>query len=98
MDVQLPSSGCNILISDSSFYNYSSDSKTRERYYIYDGKAFKAESVYNQYGYTYSGDCLSTGSLVYRPELEVYFPVISFILVCALFLFIYHIFIKRLLP
>lgn len=98
MDVVLPDTGCNVLISSTSFYNYSTDSKTREQYYIYDGVAHKQSSVYNQYGYTYTGDCLSTGDLVYKPELEIYFPFINFLLIFAVLLLVYHVIIKRLLP
>lgn len=98
MDVALPSSGCNIINSSTTFYNYSSDSRTRESYVIYDGVAQLQSSTYNQYGYSYTGTCLHTGDLVYKPELKVYFPILSFMLVCSILLFIYHVFIKRLLP
>lgn len=98
MNVELPSTGCNIINSATSFYNYSSDSRTREAYIIYDGKAIKQSSTYNQYGYTYSGDCLRTGDLQYKPELTVYFPILSFCIICFLTVIIYKIFIKRLMP
>lgn len=98
MNVELPNTGCNIINSSTTFYNYSSDSKTRETYVIYDGKAILQSSTYNQYGYTYSGDCLVTGDIVYRPEISIYFPILSFIIICSILLFIYHIIIKRLLP
>lgn len=98
MDVVLPTTGCNIINSSTTFYNYSPDGRTRASYVIYDGKAFLQSSNTNQYGYTYTGDCLVTGDLVYKPELDVYFPVISFCIICAILLFIYHLFIKRLLP
>ena len=98
MDVVLPSTGCNIINNSTTFYNYSPDSKTRTIYVIYDGKAFVQSSSYNQYGYSYSGDCLVTGDLVYKPELQVYFPLASFCIICFLLLMIYRIFIKRLLP
>lgn len=97
MNVELPDTGCNILISSSSFYNYSTDLRTREQYYIYEGVARKQSSTYNQYGYTYTGDCLTTGDLVYKPELQVYFPVINFCLFCVVLLLVYNIIIKRLL-
>lgn len=70
MNVELPSTGCNIIGSATTFYNYSPDSKTRDTYIIYDGKAIKQSTSYNQYGYSYSGDCLNTGDLVYRPEVK----------------------------
>ena len=98
MYVELPETGCNIINSSTSFYNYSTDGRTRQNYVIYDGKAFLQSSTTNQYGYSYTGDCLSTGDLVYQPELRVYFPIISFCLCCAILLFIYNIFLKRLLP
>lgn len=98
MDVVLPSTGCNIINSSTSFYNYSTDGHTRETYVIYDGKAILQSSNTSQYGYTYTGTCLSTGDLVYKPELDVYFPILAFILCCSILLFIYHVFIKRLLP
>lgn len=98
MDVSLPSSGCNILISSNSFYNYSNDRRTRQRYYIYDGVAKLESSTTSSYTYDYSGTCLHTGDLVYRPELKVYFPILSFLLVFGITIFIYHLIIKRLLP
>ena len=85
MNVELPSSGCNIINSSTTFYNYSADSKTRESYVIYEGKAFLQSSSYNQYGYSYSGTCLVTGDLVYQPQLkEVFFPILS--IGCFLFI------------
>lgn len=98
MDVVLPSTGCNIINSSTSFYNYSADARTRESYVIYDGSALLQSSSYNQYGYTYTGTCLHTGDLVYKPELKVYFPLASFCVVCFLLIMIYRIFLKRLLP
>lgn len=98
MNVELPSTGCNVINSSTSFYNYSPDAKTRTSYVIYDGKALVQGTSYNQYGYTYSGDCLVTGDLKYHPEIEVYFPIISFCIVCFLFCVIYKMMIKRLMP
>ena len=98
MDVELPSTGCNILTGSTSFYNYNSNNTVRDVYYIYEGVAHKQSSSYNQYGYTYTGDCLITGDLVYKPELQVFFPLAQFCLICFIILMIYRIFIKRLLP
>lgn len=86
MNVDLPTTGCNIINSSTSFYNYSDDYHTRSVYFIYDGKAIKQSENYSQYGYTYTGDCLSTGDLVYKPELTVFFQVFS--LVMTLFILI----------
>lgn len=41
---------------------------------------------------------LQEGDIVYKPELKVYFPVISFCIICFILLMIYRIFLKRLLP
>lgn len=98
MNVELPSTGCNIIQSSTTFYNYSSDSRTRETYVIYDGVAHRQSSNTSSYPYTYTGDCLHTGDLVYKPELEIYFPILSFCLCCVIGLLVYNIFLKRLLP
>lgn len=98
MNVELPSSGCNVINSSTTFYNYSSDSRTRETYVIYDGVAHLQASQTNQYGYTYSGTCLHTGDLVYHPELQVQFPIYSLFIVVLLTVLVYRVMIKRLLP
>lgn len=98
MDVVLPTTGCNIISNSTTFYNYSSDGRTRSTYVIYDGKALLQSTNTSQYGYTYTGDCLVTGDLVYKPEIEVYFPLAAFCVICFILIMIYRIFIKRLLP
>lgn len=98
MDVVLPETGCNIINSSTSFYNYSSDGRTRASYVIYDGKAFLQSTNTSQYGYSYSGDCLVTGDLVYKPEIDVYFPIVAFCIICFITYVIYNIIIKRLMP
>lgn len=95
MDVVLPETGCNIINSSTSFYNYSPDGRTRKSYIIYDGKAILQSTSTSQYGYTYTGDCLTTGDLIYKPEIEIYFPVIAFILICAAILLAYKIVLWR---
>lgn len=98
MNVELPISGCNILRSDTSFYNYSPDSRTRSTYYIFDGQARLESTSTSQYGYTYSGTCLQTGDLVYKPEIEIYFRFMSLSLFIFILFLIYKIIFKRLLP
>lgn len=80
MKVELPSEGCNIISSDTSIYNYTDNNRTRKRYIIYDGKLILQANDYSQYGYTYTGTCLNTGDLIYKPELKVYFEVISIVI------------------
>lgn len=98
MEVQLPSTGCNIINNATSFYNYSQDGRTRDVYYIYEGVPYLQSSSYNQYGYTYSGTCLQTGDLIYKPELQVYYPALSILLFLVILSVIYHLIIKRLMP
>lgn len=97
MNVELPSTGCNIINSATSFYNYSTDNKTREVYVIYEGKALLQSSTYNQYGYTHTGTCLNTGDLVYEPELRVYFPIFAFCLIASAMFLAYKIVLGRFL-
>lgn len=98
MNVELPSSGCNIIRGDSSFFNYSDDGHTRETYYIFGGEAFLESSTYSQYGFTHNGTCLETGDLVYRPELQIYFPLISFGFFSFVLIVIWRVILRNLLP
>jgi len=98
MYVDLPDTGCNIINSSTSFYNYSTDARTRTTYYIYEGVAHAGAVATNNMGYTYSGTCLVDGDLVFKPESEVYFPFLSFCAVCFILVIIYKVIIKRLLP
>ena len=95
MNVDLPSTGCNIINSSTSFYNYSSDSHTRVNYIIYDGKAVKQSESYSQTGYIYTGDCLSTGDLVYKPELAVFFQYFSIVLTVVIFAIISKVLLRK---
>ena len=51
--------------------------------------------TYNQYGYTYSGSCLHTGDLVYKPELTFYFNLAGFVLVAFLLILISRLFVRK---
>ena len=95
MEVELPTYGCNIINSANTFYNYSTDGHTREYWIIYEGKALLQSSTYNQYGYTYTGTCLTTNDLIYKPELKIYMPIFSFMIVCAAILLAYKIVLWR---
>lgn len=98
MDVVLPDYGCNILSSSTNFYNYSNNNRTRETYIIFDGVAHLQSTNTQVNAYNYTGTCLSTGDLVYRPEVRVYFPILAFASICFITILIYKIFIKRLMP
>lgn len=98
MDVVLPTTGCNVLNSATTFYNYSPDSRTRSTYIIFDGEAHLQSTMYNQSGFNYTGDCLTTGDLVYKPEYkEFVMPFCSFIAFAFILGFIYKIFIRGLM-
>lgn len=99
MNVELPTTGCNIIQSSTTFYNYSPDAKTRESYVIYDGQALLQSSSYNDRGYAYTGTCLTTGDLVYKPEYKDFImPLTAFLVFCFILSLVYKIIIKRLLP
>lgn len=95
MNVELPTTGCNIINSSTSFYNYTNNNRTRTLYYIYDGKAIKSSETTNTYGWDVTGTCLNNGDIIYKPELKIYFPLISFCVVCAAFLLAYKIVLWR---
>lgn len=97
MNVELPSTGCNIINSAVSFYNYSNNNRTRALYYIYDGQAKKANETTSTYGYEYTGTCLRTGDLVYAPEMKIFIPFICIILIMAAWVIIYNTMLKRFL-
>lgn len=97
MNVELPNTGCNIINSSTSFYNYSNDARTRKTYIIYEGKALLQATNNSQYGYNYTGDCLTTGDLVYKPELQIYFPFIASIIIIGAILLAYKIVLERFL-
>ena len=98
MDVELPSTGCNIINSSSTFYNYSQDGRTRKTYVIFDGVALLQNQTTAVNPYSYTGTCLSTGDIVYRPELKVYFPLLAGVLFIFSLWVVYRIIFKRLLP
>lgn len=98
MNVSLPETGCNILHSATSFYNYSGDGRTRSDWQIYEGVAHKISETYNQYGYSYTGTCLNTGDLVYKPELQIYFPILGALIFIYILFVVYRVIFKRLLP
>lgn len=96
MYVDLPSTGCNILNSSTTLYNYSNDGRTRQTFILLDGNLYKQSESYNQYGYTYSGTCLQAGDLIYKPEIKIYFEFLSGVLVGIIFWLMFKLIIKRL--
>ena len=96
MYVDLPTTGCNILTSATSLYNYSADGRTRQTFVLLDGNIYKTAETYNQYGYTYTGTCLQTGDLVYKPEVKIYFEALAFVLCFVIGVLLYSLIIRRL--
>lgn len=94
MDVNLPTNGCNISQSNGFIDNYYNG--TRTRYTITENKLVQSyRTTYTSIptGYT----CLNTGDIIYKPELAVYFQIISLALVGIATLIIFKIIIGRLL-
>ena len=84
MNVELPSTGCNILSNNGVLYNYNNSGRTRTSYVIYEGKLFKSSESTSSTSYTYNGTCLRTGDLVYNPSSQVYFTHIAILTAFAL--------------
>lgn len=94
MEIKLPTVGCNILTSSSSFYNYSPDNFTRSTYYIIENKYFLSSistATYNPYVYT--GDCVS--SIPYKPEYEFWFSLGGCLIVFVAFWLIFHMIFRK---
>lgn len=96
MIVQLPETGCNIVANDYTIYNYVNNNY-RDTYTLYEGRLFLRESSSSTYGYNYTGTCVSTGDLIYKPEYDVVFQFMAFALVAFTFILIYQILFKRFL-
>lgn len=83
MEIELPSDGCNIYYG-TYIDNYHSNVRTR--YYINENHLIKSTtSSYNNMPNGYV--CMEQGSLIYKPEIEVYFNVISIIFAIIIFIF-----------
>lgn len=97
MEIELPSSGCNIYYG-TYLDNYLNN--TRTRYYINEGKLIKNNVTTSSYNTTPSGAyCLtSADKLLYRPQDTIYFPIISLAICSFVFVILYKIIVKRLLP
>lgn len=94
MEIQLPSNGCTI------FYGSYVDhylNNTRRRYYINNDKlVLNNTSSYNSI--PSGSNCISTGDLVYKPEMAIEFPFLAFGLIAFAIFMVYKVIIKRLLP
>ena len=96
MNVELPSTGCNILQSDNLIYNYSNNNRTRREYAIYEGKLYLRNETTSNYDLSHNGTCLSTGDLVYKPELKgVWFPIVAFVMFFGIVIFVFRLFRGR---
>lgn len=82
MNVELPSTGCNISQSAGYIDNYYNNTRTR---YVVDNnrlvRVYQTTYTSQPTGYT----CLRTGDLTYNPEISVYFQIIACIAVVAIF-------------
>lgn len=93
-EVQIPDVGCSVYYGTyvDTYYN-----NIRYRYYLNeDHLVLNSTQSYNQVP---SGlQCVSQGSIVYKPELTIYFPFLAFALCLLALLFVYKVIIKRLTP
>lgn len=97
MEIALPTGGqCVVLSSQTTLYNYLNN-RTRDVYYLIDGKAVRSRTETNQYNnYDWSGyQCLHAGDLVYKPEINQYFEFMSIVLIIFVFILIYKITLGR---
>lgn len=82
-EIELPPDGCNVFYGT---YVDNYDRNIRTRYYFSENKLVKSTTS----SYTRLPDgavCLSRGDLIYKPETEVYFNVISIVFAIIIFVF-----------
>lgn len=94
MEIQLPTTGCNISQSAGYIDNY--NNTTRTRYLISENKLTMVyRTTYNSLptGYT----CLSTGDIIYKPELAIYFPILAGGMIVLALVVLFKITIDRIL-
>lgn len=93
MEIEIPSGGCFIASGYNTFDHYISNQ--RIRYYLNDNKFVRGTS--SSYTNLPTGyHCLSTGDLVYKPEVPVYFSFMSFCLIAFAGILFFNIVIKKL--
>lgn len=93
MEVEIPSGGCFIASGSNTFAHYLNNQ--RITYYLYDGKLVRGSN--SSYTNMPSGyHCLSTGDLVYKPEIPVYFSFMSMCIVAFSGILLYNLVIKKL--
>lgn len=92
MEIELPVSGCNVFYGD-FIDNY--DNNIRTRYYINNGELIPNEIDENA---SLPTGAICVDSLSYRPELSIYFESISILILLLVWVLIYRVIIKRLLP
>lgn len=82
-EIPLPETGCNVY-HGSYVDNYFNGKRTR--FYLNDTQL--VQSSKSDYSRVPDGvTCINTGDLIYKPELEVYFNLASFVLFPLLILF-----------
>lgn len=82
-EIELPVGGCSVYHGD---YVDHYNNNVRTRYYFSGNRL--VQSTRSSYTRIPDGaTCLSQGDLIYKPETEVYFNVIS--IICAIFIFVF---------
>ena len=96
MDVELPSTGCNISNSSGYIDNYYNGIRTR--YLLNENKAVKVyQTSYTGSNPTQYYTCLHTGDIIYKPELSIYFQVIAGGMIFLATAVIFHIIFERII-
>ena len=93
MNIDLPSTGCNVLESADTIVNYSADGAIRSTYTIKNAQLYLSSVETGEYIPT--GTCLSTGDLEWEPQYKIAAELVSIFVVAFIFWFIYHITLRR---
>lgn len=78
-DSQILSANCNVYSSRDTISSYSNGNRTRRTYIREGDKWILYQTSTNNNGYSIDGlNCIDVRTLEYKPEIDVYFQVISF--------------------
>lgn len=93
MEIEIPSGGCFVAGSATSFTHYLNGQRTT--YYLNENQLIRGSSTSSS-NVPSGVYCLQQGDLVYKPELEIYYQFMSLILIGAALVLIWDLIIKNL--
>lgn len=95
---------CFVLTGEDTLRVYADGSTTGNRY-TYQNFVIRNEKLYpsgalvrSNTNYLSSYTCIDPATLTYKPETEIYFQFLSFVLVVFVFIILYRLVLRRLLP